>query len=54
MEKFDIAVLGGPDSPISAKDLKGRVGALNSLMESSGKNSLTEITTQLINLVVDL
>ena len=45
-DPYDIAVLGGPDSPISAKDLKKRVGALNSLMESSGKNSLTEITTK--------
>ena len=42
---YDIAVLAGPDSPISAKELTKRVPSLNSLMKSSGKDTFTEITT---------
>ena len=44
-DPWDIAVLGGKESPIGAKELKKRIPALNSLMESSGKKSLSEITT---------
>ena len=44
-DPWDIAVLGGKESPIGAKELKKRIPALNNLMKSSGKKSLSEITT---------